>query len=535
MDFTYSMFFNTVFTFLTTMSVGMFDQDLKSKLALLIPQSYLRGIRQELYSSERYWLYMAYGIYQSLVCYFGVYLVTMDATFNSSGFDVEGFASGTTMAFVAIFIINIYSTVNWYSWTWITVFSLIGSMISWIVYTVTYSTDILVLLGTPSFYATVTLLVFVGLLPKMAIKYAQQMIQPSDTDVLLEYQKLVWDGEHVAGMVPMDQKEDTLKKGLTLSKSFDQINKEKQDFVPVMDGFGHSPCQPVTTSPTASTAAMKKSQSLNPQDIDADRPRKPSFSNALKSGMTKIVKSFKGDTKTRVHRAGSLVYMGGKGLAVPNTGFAFSHDQGMEDIITPKRTHLEVVQEEPTMERKRRISHQGKLRNFSRSIQSVFRSYTRSIHSVHDDEKPISPSASQDLPVQQSHPLPPLSGHGGSHPPPFVPLNTIPSVVDPDPNRTSDPGYQFHQLCIQMEDQEEASRVPTVVRGESAPPGFIERDLESRSRAHSRTSRISRTSRTSPEGRASVTIQIPNDQVNTNQQEIPEISVQPPSPEKPNP
>jgi phospholipid-translocating ATPase len=531
------MFFNTVFTFLTTMSVGMFDQDLKAKLALLIPQSYLRGIRQELYSSERYWMYMAYGIYQSLVCYFGVHYLTSDGTFNSAGYDFEGFSSGTIMAFAAIFIINIYSTVNWYSWTWITVLSLIGSLLSWIVYTVTYSGDIMVLLSAPFFYTTLILLVFVGLLPNMAVKYAQQMMKPNDTDVLLEFQKLVWKGDDVLGVLPAEDKEDTLKKGLTLSKSFDQISKEKQDFVPVMDGFGHSPMQPASSSPTASAAAMKKSQSLNPQDIDSDRPRKPSFSNALKSGMTKIVKSFKGDTKTRVHRAGSLVYMGGQGLAVPNTGFAFSHDQGMEDIITPKRTHLEVVEEEPTLERKRRISHQGKLRNFSRSIQSVFRSYTRSIHSVQDEDKPNSPTASQDLPTQQGHSLPPLGGQSTSHPPPFVPLNTIPSVVDPDPTRISDPGYQYHQLCIQMEDQEEASRAPTVARGESAP-GFIERELchgESRSRAHSRTSRTSRNSRTSPDGRTSVSIQIPNDQDTANQQEIPEISVQPPSPEKQNP
>jgi glutaredoxin-related protein len=481
MDFTYSMFFNTVFTFLTTVSIGIFDQDVNSKVSLLVPQIYMKGIRQEMYSSQRYWLYMGYGIYQSLVCYFGVYLISFDGTFHYNGYDFEAVSAGTTTGFVAILMINIFSTSNWHSWTWITVFSLLVSMFSWILYIGIYSRDpnsptsgMKILFSTPIFYAAVVLLVILGLLPKMAIRYVQQNIFPSDTDLLLEIQKYIWDGHGLGFMEPQVPKQGT-SKSMSESKSLDEMNKkQKIEFTPVIDGFGHTPMK--DTAALSPVIAMKKSQSLNPNEIDGEKGRKPSFSGVFKTGMSKIVQTLKGE-KPKIHRSGSIVYMGGTGIAIPNTGFAFSHDQGMEDIITPRTAKLEVLEEEPIHEKKKRYSQQSKIRNFSKSIQNVIRSYTRSIHSTQEvDEKAISSSNSHDFLGSQGK----LPAHGNAnsapvqgnllHPALFIPLNTIPSVIEAE-GRASDPGHHLIQICIDME--EDPSN-PVVIRSDSAPIGIMD-------------------------------------------------------------
>ncbi|KAJ3225401.1 hypothetical protein HK099_006859 [Clydaea vesicula] len=98
-DFTYGMFYNTLFTLLPNMVVGMFDQDVNDQISLQVPELYRKGLQQNLYTMERFWLYIFDGIFQSIVCYyFNVYLQG-DGGVDSLGYDNDKNSIGTYLGF----------------------------------------------------------------------------------------------------------------------------------------------------------------------------------------------------------------------------------------------------------------------------------------------------------------------------------------------------------------------------------------------------------------------------------------------------
>ncbi|KAJ3335193.1 hypothetical protein HDU91_002292 [Kappamyces sp. JEL0680] len=75
--------------------------------------------------------------------------------------------------------------------------------------------------------------------------------------------------------------------------------------------------------------------------------RGPTLSAALQSGVNMVLRKFKPEPVPlgRTQRAGSIVYMGDpKRSSIVNTGFAFSQDRGMSELITPSQVSLEEVE-----------------------------------------------------------------------------------------------------------------------------------------------------------------------------------------------
>ncbi|KAJ2995854.1 hypothetical protein HDV02_000371 [Globomyces sp. JEL0801] len=409
MDFTYSMFFNTVFTILPTILVGIFDQDINSDISLALPQIYMKGIRQEMFNTRRYWVYMFHGIYQSVVCYFGVVFISYDASFSSSMYGMDSSSISTMVACAAIVTINVFSTTNWYNWTWITHISFWFSMASWILYLASYSSASSIkgfekyLANSTTFIFGLILIVFVSLLPRLLIKYLQQQDHPSDTDILQEMHKFKTKAIDIhahTGTETLSMTEKTSKgffdsfvtsrsktdlAGIAKSHSrndLDQLHKAKADspekeLVHIeSDGFGTPtsklPKIHLTKSPLNNLKEFGK-ESSHPLE---DHGRQSSISSVIKSGVQKASQFFKTkhlDERPKTQRAGSLVYMGSGKEAVPNTGFAFSQDCGMEDIITPRRMALDPIQEDTPEddESKKKEIGPSRLRNISKSIKSV--------------------------------------------------------------------------------------------------------------------------------------------------------------------
>lgn len=63
------MLYNTVFSLLPNLVLGIFDQDINSEISMQVPELYQKGVRQELYNFELFWAYILDGIYQSVICY----------------------------------------------------------------------------------------------------------------------------------------------------------------------------------------------------------------------------------------------------------------------------------------------------------------------------------------------------------------------------------------------------------------------------------------------------------------------------------
>ena len=372
-DFTYSIFFNTFFTIAPTILVGVFDQDLSAKMSLKVPQIYLKGIRQKLFRTERMWIYIAHGIWDSLVLFFGILLVTSEGSFNK-GQPFDYLSVSTMMAYGAIFAINIFATTNWSTWNYITRFAFYVSIGFWVVYTLIYYSvaDSIAygttsnVLNSASFYLVFFLSVAMCLLPKFIIKFTQQSFYPSDTDLLRESQaeskKIgIYELEEADTNSTADSSKNA-SSGHTTDSTSPVKSKIYQNST---DGFegepeAKSPTDqwPITTSPLSSF------------DASNSHNRASSIQQVFQKGVYFFTR-MKNEPKIRPKinpRSSSIVYMNGKSReGVANTGFAFSQEPGMQDIITPNRSNIE--DDKSSLGRTTRFS---KLRNISNSIQSMF-------------------------------------------------------------------------------------------------------------------------------------------------------------------
>lgn len=365
-DFTYTMFFNTLFSILPTVLVGMFDQDISAALSLKTPQIYLKGIRQEEFSMERFWVYIGHGVYQSIICFFGVYLFIHDGN-TSKGYDYDGTAFSTLLAFPMILIINIFGTTNWYSWSWINYASFTVSMLIWIIYLIIYDSTpgsqtfglLQTLFVSPSFYAILAIMTAMTLIPRIIIKYCQQILYPSDTDLLREIHR---NGRKVAPValevgvdsIPTITIKDTDTASIKLPDLAQSINSLWKSAV--TDGFGFK-------------GSISRS---NTNQSGSKHTRTISVTKAVQFA-TQFVKSLAPKVKTE--KRVSVVYMGTPDReGVPYTGYGFSQDRGMVDTIIAN-SNEEAKDGSPGELNDRRARYpnlaQSKLRNFSNSIQSL--------------------------------------------------------------------------------------------------------------------------------------------------------------------
>ncbi|KAJ3194435.1 hypothetical protein HK101_002704 [Irineochytrium annulatum] len=199
-DFTYGMFFNTFFTVLPTMVQGIFDQDVNDILGLQVPQLYMKGIKQSLFTMERFWVFALDAIYQSLVIYYFSFLTVSGGAADYEGNQTDKDSQGTTIAFSIIITVNLYNGMNTSYWPWMTFLGIACSLIIWVLYFVIYSAAILnptygettVLFMQPHFFITIFVSVALALMPRLVFKFIQQYFKPNDTDIISEYQKYEW-------------------------------------------------------------------------------------------------------------------------------------------------------------------------------------------------------------------------------------------------------------------------------------------------------------------------------------------------------
>ncbi|TPX45461.1 hypothetical protein SeLEV6574_g03853 [Synchytrium endobioticum] len=195
-DFTYGQFYNTLFTLLPNIYIGTFDQDVNDALSLKLPEIYQKGIRNDLFTNEQVWIYIADGIYQSVIVYWGVsFLFGVDT--DPRGYSGNKDAMGTIMAWAAVLIANFYMAIGTYSWTWIAWIALIATLAMWGAYVTTYAFNVAglaygqipTLYQQPAFYFVIVLIIIIAFLPRLLAATARIMLWPSDTDIVREMQK----------------------------------------------------------------------------------------------------------------------------------------------------------------------------------------------------------------------------------------------------------------------------------------------------------------------------------------------------------
>ncbi|KAF9356541.1 hypothetical protein BGX26_005143 [Mortierella sp. AD094] len=197
-------FYNTLFSSLPVMVVGMFEQDLKASTLLLVPELYTYGQRNSGFSLMTYATWMTAAVYQA----FAALMVPLWIAGAIGKFGVEpddeslfpmGLGVYTSIVLVVTFKIAYLETHNWSIVTHIT--SLMTIM-AWFLYNTAYSFFYPIrtagyhvrgafqaLAGHLPFWATVFVAAMIAIIPNIMAKIIKAQMFPTDVDLYQELEK----------------------------------------------------------------------------------------------------------------------------------------------------------------------------------------------------------------------------------------------------------------------------------------------------------------------------------------------------------
>ncbi|OBT41228.1 hypothetical protein VE00_09241 [Pseudogymnoascus sp. WSF 3629] len=197
-DYTFILLYNLAFSSLPVIFMGVLDQDVSDKVSLAVPQLYRRGIERKEWTQRKFWLYMLDGTYQSVICFFVVYLLFAPGTFVTSGGQDVGDRNrvGVYVSCGAVVVVNAYILLNCYRWDWLMVllvaiscllvFFWVGVWGSSVTTAVFFYQAAAQVFAQPSFWAVTFLMVVICLLPRFTVKFVQKVYFPYDVDIIRE-------------------------------------------------------------------------------------------------------------------------------------------------------------------------------------------------------------------------------------------------------------------------------------------------------------------------------------------------------------
>ncbi|KAF9996776.1 hypothetical protein BGZ80_009326 [Entomortierella chlamydospora] len=197
-------FYNTLFSSLPVMVVGMFEQDLKASTLLLVPELYTYGQRNSGFSLLTYATWMAAAVYQA----FAALMVPLWIAGAIGKFGVEpddealfpmGLGVYTSIVLIVTFKIAYLETHNWSIVTHITS---IMTIMAWFLYNTVYSFFYPIrtagyhvrgafqsLAGHLPFWATVFVAAMIAIIPNIMAKIIKAQMFPTDVDLYQELEK----------------------------------------------------------------------------------------------------------------------------------------------------------------------------------------------------------------------------------------------------------------------------------------------------------------------------------------------------------
>ncbi|KAI0542746.1 hypothetical protein GGR58DRAFT_451816 [Xylaria digitata] len=196
-EYTYIILFNLIFTSLPPIVIGVLDQDVSDSVSLAVPQLYRRGIERLEWTQQKFWTYMADGLYQSVITFFIPYLVASNTpTIAGNGKDViERQRLGAYIAHPAVITINLYILINTYTWDWLTVLIIAISDLLIFFWSGVYTSSTFAqtfygsagqIYGELSFWIVLVLTPLICIAPRYASKALQKVFWPYDVDIIRE-------------------------------------------------------------------------------------------------------------------------------------------------------------------------------------------------------------------------------------------------------------------------------------------------------------------------------------------------------------
>ncbi|KAJ7228736.1 hypothetical protein GGX14DRAFT_414568 [Mycena pura] len=194
--YVYVLFWNSLFTVLPVVAIGVFDRFLDSDALMAVPELYRFGREGTWFNLQLFFVYVIDGVYQSVVIYFFILFTYQSPTSRPDGYDTYINEMSTTMALSAVLVANMYTALTSTAWTFWLFFALafgicivfgftaIYSIISpGYAVTVLYGNDHFVL-RSAYFWLCLLLTFFLAFTPRYLIKAWGFGYNPSDIDIV---------------------------------------------------------------------------------------------------------------------------------------------------------------------------------------------------------------------------------------------------------------------------------------------------------------------------------------------------------------
>lgn len=127
-----------IFTVLTPLVVGIFDQDIPRKVALRFPGLYRQGPRNEYFRWLSRFGWFLSGMAGSGLVFSGVMLADYLRSDRPTGRVVDLWANGEVMFTTVIITVHLYMATVLDHWTWLHHLAIWGSIVLWIVFILAY-------------------------------------------------------------------------------------------------------------------------------------------------------------------------------------------------------------------------------------------------------------------------------------------------------------------------------------------------------------------------------------------------------------
>lgn len=204
MMFDYSLvaLYNLIFTSLPIIFLGIWDQDVNSKISQLYPEMYRMGLRNDKFKPWRFYLTVFDAIFQSAVCFFFPYMILLDGSPDPNGQDLNGmYDLGTIIASIAVIVANFFVMFSLYSFTWIQILVISLSILVTYAFICIYSQFTAFIFGGQArsfgtgFYWLVLILTIVAcFVPRYCAKHYMHQYHPYDNDIVREEELVLHNG-----------------------------------------------------------------------------------------------------------------------------------------------------------------------------------------------------------------------------------------------------------------------------------------------------------------------------------------------------
>ncbi|KAJ7667947.1 phospholipid-translocating ATPase [Mycena polygramma] len=194
--YVYVLFWNSLFTLLPVVAIGVFDRFLDSEVLMAVPELYRFGRQGTWFNLRSFFVYVVDGIYQSVVIFFFILYAYQSPTSRTDGYGMYINEFSTTMALSAVMVANTYTGLMATAWTfWIFFALFFGFAVVWgftAIYsivspgyavTAVYGNDHYVL-QSANFWLCLVLTFFIAFTPRYVAKAWNFGYNPSDIDIV---------------------------------------------------------------------------------------------------------------------------------------------------------------------------------------------------------------------------------------------------------------------------------------------------------------------------------------------------------------